>query len=107
MKRLKILTRFYIGSMSHSSAEKVKDAFHSNGKVVGVLAGMDSKKMSKLNAGESFGIYSTIDKERLELLTFIYGIGYITNDFRNLRALSLRRIGRESQLVLSPLETLR
>ena len=107
MKRLKILTRFYIGSMSHSSAEKVKDAFHSNGKMVGVLAGMDSKKMSKLNAGEFFGIYSTIDKERLELLTFIYGIGYITNDFRNLRALSLRRIGRESQLVLSPLETLR
>ena len=51
MKRLKILTRFYIGSMSHSSAEKVKDALHSNGKVVGVLAGMDRKKMSKLNAG--------------------------------------------------------
>jgi len=45
------LTRLYIGSMSHSSAEKVKDAFHSNGKVVGVLAGIDLKRMPKLNAG--------------------------------------------------------
>ena len=33
------ITQIYIDSMSHSSAEKVKDAFHDNGSVVGYLHG--------------------------------------------------------------------
>ena len=32
-EQIKNLTQLYIDSMSHSSAEKVKDAFHSNGTV--------------------------------------------------------------------------
>ena len=38
-EQIKNLTQLYIDSMSHSSAEKVKDAFHSNGTVVGHLHG--------------------------------------------------------------------
>ena len=44
-EQIKNLTQLYIDSMSHSSAEKVKDAFHSNGTVVGYLHG-DFMEMS-------------------------------------------------------------
>ena len=50
-EQIKNLTQLYIDSMSHSSSEKVKDAFHSNEKVAGVLAGIDLKRMPKLNVG--------------------------------------------------------
>ena len=50
-EEIKNLTHLYTDSMRHSSAKKVKDAFHSNRKVVGVLARMGRKGMPKLNVG--------------------------------------------------------
>ena len=44
-EEIKNITQIYIDSMSHSSAEKVKDAFHNNGSVVGYLHG-DFMEMS-------------------------------------------------------------
>jgi len=44
-EEIKNLTQLYIDSMSDSSAEKVKDAFHNNGSVVGYLRG-DFMEMS-------------------------------------------------------------
>ena len=44
-EEIKNLTQLYIDSMSDSSAEKVKDAFHTNGSVVGYLHG-DFMEMS-------------------------------------------------------------
>ena len=44
-EKIKDLTQLYIDSMNHSSAEKVKDAFHNNGSVVGYLHG-DFMEMS-------------------------------------------------------------
>lgn len=44
-EKIKDLTQLYIDSMNHSSAEKVKDAFHCNGTVVGYLHG-DFMEMS-------------------------------------------------------------
>ena len=44
-EEIKNLTQLYIDSMSDSSAEKVKDAFHANGSVVGYLHG-DFMEMS-------------------------------------------------------------
>ena len=53
-EEIKNLTHLYTDSMRHSSAKKVKDAFHSNRKVVGVLARMGRKRMPKLNAGNPY-----------------------------------------------------
>ena len=68
-EQIKNLTQLYVDSMSHSSAEKVKDAFHSNGTVVGYLHG-DFMEMSVDDFSDFVASQQPSPKEKGENVVF-------------------------------------
>ena len=68
-EEIKNITQIYIDSMSHSSAEKVKDAFHNNGSVVGYLHG-DFMEMSVDDFANFVASQQPSPKEKREEVDF-------------------------------------
>ena len=68
-EQIKNLTQLYIDSMNHSSAEKVKDAFHRNGTVVGYLHG-DFMEMSVDDFANFVASQQPSPKEKREEVDF-------------------------------------
>jgi hypothetical protein len=68
-EEIKKLTQLYIDSMNHSSAEKVKDAFHRNGTVVGYLHG-DFMEMSVDDFANFVASQQPSPKEKREEVDF-------------------------------------